>query len=378
MAGAVGKTRISVKQRLMREPYKFTFFQAVRLLLAAPSATRSDAHSQHQPAGPKRAGRIGTVSNINEEPVRFQVQPALRFAPSEVISVNPHQDAETDKVTEGLVEMLVSFWGLTGPAGALPTQYTQLVIDRVHAKDQAMRSFFDMFSHRQLSFFYRAWEKYSLAAGYETSAQRQRPEADLIRETLLSIVGRGTDQVRDRLQVTDDALIYYGGVFNDRPTAESLRAIVSDYLGLPAKVLSMFGQWLVLPPAECSRLGSTGAHCIVGLDTILGGRTWDPGSKFRIQIGPVRFKDFTRLLPTGQTLPQVCQFIRSYVGMEFDFDLQVILMADEIPACRFVASGSTQDGSSAPHLGWNTWLCSRPPTHDSADAVFHHDGTPTR
>ncbi|OYP35479.1 type VI secretion system baseplate subunit TssG [Rhodopirellula sp. MGV] len=368
MAGAVGKTRVSVKQRLVREPHKFTFYQAVRLLLAKSTTT----------AGGARYGRIGTTSNIHDEPVRFQVQPALSFAPSEVISVAARQSDNEDDINDGLVEMMVSFWGLTGPAGALPTQYTQLVIDRVHAKDHAMRAFFDMFSHRQLSFFYRAWEKYSLAAGYETSQQLDRPQADLFREALLSVLGRGTDHVRDRLHASDDATVYYGGIFNDRPTAESLRAIVSDYLGLPAKVISMFGQWLVLPPAECSRLGAELGHCMVGTDTILGGKTWDPGSKFRIQIGPVRFDDFKRLLPTGQTLTQVCQFVRSYVGLEFDFDLQVILMAEEIPSCQLSSANETKQDDNRPHLGWNTWLCSRPPLRDSDDAVFYHDGAPNR
>lgn len=413
------KTKVSVKERLRRQPYKFTFYQAVRLLLSAfpkgsdtsaePSTLRpEDAGSTSLTDTPQRQrrGRIGTISNINEEPVRFQVQPALRFAPSEVLSVTPHDSGEQssadgDAASGGLIDMQVSFWGLTGPAGALPTHYTQMVIDRVHAKDHAMRSFFDMFSHRQLSFFFRSWEKYSLAVGYETAQYDSRPEADLIRETLLAIVGRGTQKTRDRLHVTDDALIYYGGVFNDRPTAESLRAIVSDYLDLPAKVISLFGQWLVLPPNECSRLGTLGGHSIVGTDTILGGRTWDPGSKFRIQIGPVKLEDFTRLMPTGNTLAQTCQFIRSYVGMEFDFDLQVILLASEIPACQLApsapqlpseqkpskqkphqlsggqGSGSQQSpNQTSPHLGWNTWLCSHQPTSNSDAAVFQHDGAP--
>ncbi|WP_182870508.1 type VI secretion system baseplate subunit TssG [Stieleria mannarensis] len=381
MAGAIRKTDISVNQRLVDEPYEFSFFQAVRLLLAGALSDmdRDSALGLHP-----RRGRLGTVSNISEESVRFRSDVSLGFSPSEIVSLQPRQsDAEEpDESTKQPWEMQVAFWGLIGPAGALPNHYTQLVIDRVHNKDTAMRDFFDIFSHRQLSFFYRAWEKYFLPAGFENAIHERRPESDLIREALLSIVGRGTKQVRDRLESSDDACVYYGGQFVDRPTAESLREMVSDYLQLPAKVLSLFGQWLVLPTPERSRLGRLDGHCQMGVDTIMGDRTWDPSSKFRIQIGPVTWQQFESLMPTGQSLVRICQFIRSYVGMEFDFDLQVILLADEIPACELPSHSSfTGPGESTkvkPYLGWNTWLCSKPPARDSDDAVFHHDGAPTR
>lgn len=387
MAGAIRKTDVSVSDRLAREPYQFTFYQAVRLLLSDAAADSDRAVTQGWRG---RRGRLGTVSNIAEEPVRFRTQTSLSFAPSEIVSLRPRQPSRGDSEDsdDQPLELEVAFWGLIGPAGALPNHYTQQVIDRVHHKDYAMRDFFDMFSHRQLSFFYRAWEKYFLPAGFENATRGDRPESDLIRESLLSLVGRGTSQVRNRLEATDDACIYYGGQFVDRPTAESLCAMVTDYLQLPAKVLSLFGQWLVLPIPERSRLGVADGHCRMGIDTIVGGRTWDPSSKFRIQIGPVTWDQFEGLMPTGDTLVRICQFIRSYVGMEFDFDLQVILLADEIPRCELPSQsklggegkpgGDRTSSVVKPHLGWNTWLCSKPPTADSDDAVFHHDGSPTR
>ncbi|MCO8121092.1 type VI secretion system baseplate subunit TssG [Stieleria sp. TO1_6] len=374
-----------MSDRLADEPFRFTFFQAVRLLLSRASA--GDPNSRTSQNGiALRTGRLGTVCNIAEEPVRFRMQAALGFAPAEIVSLQP----ASSRVVEGHdrddvpVQLEVAFWGITGPAGALPNHYTQRVIDRVHAKDYAMRDFYDMFSHRQLSFFYRAWEKYFLPAGCENSRRENDPRSDLIRETLLSLVGRGTTLVRNRLEATDDACVYYGGLFVDRPTAESLAAMVNDYLELPVKVLSLFGQWLVLPPSERSRLGAVDGHSRMGIDTILGGRTWDPGSKFRIQIGPVTWPQFARLMPTGDSLVRICQFIRSYVGLEFDFDLQVILMADQIPRCQLASPDPAHAAQPAaepicpPHLGWNTWLCSTPPQRDSDDAVFHHDGAPTR
>ena len=375
MASQIGKKSATVIRRLIDQPYRFTFFQAVRLLTATGAARRLGASE----------GKIGTTSNAEDEPVRFVSTAALEFPSTEIVDLTCPQGAnenaeskpnaesgqvgETKKESEP-VTLSVAFWGLIGPVGALPTHYTQLVIDRLRQRDDALHKFFGLFSHRQLSLFYRAWEKYFVPAGFERG-QREKPSADMLRETLLALVGRGTDRVRDRLDVLDDVCVYYGGLFIDRPNAESLGLMTSDYLRLPANVISLFGSWLVLPASEQSRMGF--AHAQLGVDTVLGERIWDPNSKFRLRVGPVGYRDFQRLMPTGDRLRPACQLVRSYVGCEYRFDVQLVLRASEIPSCRL---GRQDDDDVNANLGWNTWLCSQTPTRDSDDAVFEHSGSP--
>ena len=68
--------------------------------------------------------------------------------------------------------MLVAFLGLTGPSGVLPPHYTAHADARVcAAKDTSLRDLLDMFNHRLISLFYRAWEKYRLPFAYERSRQ---------------------------------------------------------------------------------------------------------------------------------------------------------------------------------------------------------------
>ncbi|TWT82313.1 hypothetical protein CA13_37750 [Planctomycetes bacterium CA13] len=369
MAGSIRKKNASVIDRLVKEPHRFSFYQAVRLLLASGAARSLGANQ----------GQIGTMKNAAEEAVRFQSQAALEFPAAEIVSVKvPPKPSPDDSLANDVdtlpIEIEVAFWGLIGPVGALPNHYTQLVIDRTRDRDTSLRDFLDLFSHRQLSLFYRAWEKYYVPAGVERALRQSDPAVDLLRESLLSIVGRGTRRVRDRLQILDDVSVYYGGIFNDRPNAESLGQMVADFLGLDTEVLSLFGQWLMLPPSEQSRIGVLDGHSCLGADTVLGEKTWDPTSKFRIQIGPVGYKEFQRLMPTGDSLIPICQLIRSYVGCEFSFDVQVVLIANEIPPCQ-LGSAAAADRVKT-NLGWNTWLCSQTPTTDSHDAVFHHDGSP--
>ncbi|TWU45193.1 hypothetical protein Q31b_03640 [Novipirellula aureliae] len=393
MASPIRKKNASVIDRLIKQPHRFSFFQAVRLLLASDGARSLGA----------KGNEIGTIKNASDEAIRFRSLPALKFPSSEITNVKPcralvldhEQVKERDTTSEEAkieeeaidqlrtpkpgapIEMEIAFWGLIGPVGALPNHYTQIVIDRVRHKDVALRDFLDLFSHRQLSLFYRAWEKTFVSVGVERGLRSEDPHADKLREVLLSIVGRGTEHVRDQLEILDDVSIYYGGQFADCPCAESLEQIIADFLGLPTRVLSLYGQWLLLPPSEQSRLGTLGGHSQLGIDTVLGEKTWDASSKFRVRIGLVRYREFLRLMPTGDQLVPICQLIRSYVGCEFSFDCQVVLMASEIPRCQLGGIDESADSDIGANLGWNTWLCSQTPTRDSDDAVFHHDGSPT-
>ena len=81
--------------------------------------------------------------------------------------------------------MRVHFMGLIGPMGLLPLYYTELVAERANVRDRTLRDFLDIFHHRAISLFYRAWEKYRFGVPYE------RGEEDKFSSYLLSVIGLG-------------------------------------------------------------------------------------------------------------------------------------------------------------------------------------------
>jgi type VI secretion system protein ImpH len=267
--------------------------------------------------------------------------------------------------------MVVAFLGLTGPQGVLPQHYTSLLLRRIRGKDFALRDFLDLFNHRTVSLFFRAWEKYRLPFAYERSRLDGAEGAlDLCSWVLYCLVGLGTAGLRGQLAIDDETFLYYGGLFaqQTRP-AVSLERMLQDYFELPVRLVQAVGQWLTLDEADRSLTPSAGMrfgrNCQLGVNLIVGERVYDVQSKFRLCIGPLTYGQFRRFMPRGDGLRALCQLTRTFAGPEFDFDVQPVLLASEVPWCRL-----TDDPADGPCLGWNTWVRCGPFARDVTSAVF--------
>lgn len=356
-------------RQMRKEPHRFDFFQAMRLLRIAALTTDEVP----------RGRSVGEDYGPDKEFVRFRTLSTFRYPAQPMRSISTSYRELDDNLEEHPVtEMVVTFMGLTGPHGVLPRHYTQLLIDRIRERDFALRDFLDLFNHRVISLFYRAWEKHRFPVVYESTAlQRARRGDDLFTRCLYALTGHGLPGLRQRLETSDELFLYYGGLFAQRrPTAVSLESMLVDYLGVPARILQFQGQWLYLTVSDQSSLptaeGSENRNNQLGQNVVIGRRVWDIQHRFRVHIGPVTYAQFRRLMPSGDRLARVCQVIRTYVGPSYDFDLQVVLKSTEAPRCCL------GNGGVPSRLGWNTWLRSAPLRHDVDDAVFVHEGTPSR
>src|SRR5881275_904499 len=95
----------SVIGRLAVEPWKFRFFQAVRLLERQHARL---AHKQQMHSGPI----VGEEADPRQRIVRFRAATRLSFPACEI-------DAVEDEPSEPAA-MTVTFLGLSGPASVLP------------------------------------------------------------------------------------------------------------------------------------------------------------------------------------------------------------------------------------------------------------------
>lgn len=341
MAAESGGADRPLIQLLFDDSYRFSFFQAVRLL--------ERIYPERQPIG-----RDGDAPA--REVARFRTRPSLAFPASEIYQITRPTIAEDEPAPP---EMIVTFLGLTGPLGLLPHHYTELVAERVRYKDTALGDFLDLFNHRMISLFYRAWEKYRFPIAYE------RGELDRFTEYLFDLIGMGTKGLRgNRLEMPDQGLLFYGGLVAQHPhSASAVEAIVGDYFNVPAHVGQFAGQWLKLDDENFSRLGV--ANSQLGISAIAGTRVWDDQSRFRINLGPLRLDEFKAFLPVGSAFKPVMGLVRFLVGKEFDFDIRLVLKAEEVPDCKLGTRAAEQ-----PMLGWTTWLNTRGFTKDDSQVVL--------
>lgn len=324
MAGTDRKTPDHLTDELAKRPFAFDFFRAVRLL----ENQRRDLP------------RVGWSLSPTQEAVRFGQKPALSFASSTLENVEPRPSSAD-------VKLFVRFFGLFGPNAPLPPHLTEYAHERIlHHGDCTLAAFLDVFHHRLISFFYRAW------AANQKTVDLDRPDDQRFSLFIGSVFGLGADALRNRDSIQDWAKLYFAGrLAGQTRSAEGLEAILREYFEVPAELQTFVGHWMDLPSDSVCALGKSRETGMLGSNTILGLRFYDAQLKFRIRLGPMRFKDYERLLPGGTAFGRLCHWVFNYCGEQYFWDAQLVLEADEVPGTQLGRAG---------RLGWTTWLKTQP------------------
>jgi type VI secretion system protein ImpH len=329
----------SVREMLEAEPYTFQFFQAVRLL--------ERIYPDRKP--------VGLFVSPANEVVQFSSVPTLSFPASEI------QDLEKDK--DGRPRVFVNFMGLSAATGVLPHAYTEFLLERIRFKDRSPGDFFDIFNHRFISLFYRGWQKYRFYVAYERTGAND----DVISARLLDLIGLGTESLRRRMDIADDACMYYVGLLAQRrPTAQGLKQLIEDYFEVPVEIEQFTGTWRRLPPNNLTFLRDTGAFCEqLGMGTIVGDEAYDHHGAITIRLGPMSFERYQEFLPGARASSELRAWLRIYTNREFDFVIRLVLERDEVPPMKM-----GEDGAGASRLGLVSWVKNRPLDRDPDEATY--------
>jgi type VI secretion system protein ImpH len=306
-------------------PYRWDFFQALRAVEA------------HHPDLP----RLGTARRPADEPLRLGQSPDLAFAPGAL-------DAVGGGCTPRAPRLAVRFFGLFGPNGPLPLHLTAYARERLLNKgDATLVDFADMFHHRLLLLFYRAWAQAQPAASHD------RPDDDRFADLVGSLIGIGGPAWQGRDAVPPQAKLGFAGLLSRQArTADGLQALLSGYLRVPVRVEPFVGRWMRLLPGDRTRIGRKRATrrastAQLGSSAVLGGAVFDRQHHFRLHIGPVDARTFDDLLPTGAALPALQALVAHYLGQELGWDLRLELRPADRPQTRLGRQG---------RLGWTTWI----------------------
>jgi type VI secretion system protein ImpH len=317
--------------RYADRPWVLGFYQAMRLL----------------EAGYADRPRLGRSARPAQDAVRLAQEPSVEFAPALLAGMEPALNGRPPR-------LLVHFFGLFGPDGPLPLHLTEYARDRRrNFRDPTWQRFVDIFHHRALSLFWRAW------ADSRPTVSFDRPEEDRFARYVGALAGLGMDSLRNRDAMPDLTKLHFAGHFaNQTRHAEGLGNILSAFFAMPVRIACFIGAWLVLQNSDCTRVGETPATGALGRTALLGGRVWSRQHKFRVVFGPLSLVDYKRLLPGGASFHRLIPIVRNYAGDTLTWDVNLILKQDEVPPVRLGVQGQ---------LGWTTWLMPRRSGTDAAD-----------
>lgn len=356
MPGAQRRVDPGVAQQLLEAPYRFHFFQAVRIL--------------------ERVFQRQGVKNGQAVPMRlrFRNHLSLGFPATElaadtaVYSLDGRRLEGADAVAYALtaenlaeVHLTPQFMGLLGTSGALPLHYTEtLQLREMYHRDRTARAFLDIFSTRAVSLHYAAWKKHRLALQYEL----ERRERFL--PLVLSLLGMGMPELRDRLcegegSIFDQSVAYYAGLVRQRPASMvMLRQLLSEYFRVPLVIEQFVGAWYHVPAEQATRLGQ--ANAVLGRSGLVGTHVWQSDLRLRLRFGPLNRTQFNALLPGGSAAQALSKWLLLLTGGTLEYEVRLLLRAQDI-------KGSSLGGDGV-RLGQDSYLCSRAQSAPRDDATY--------
>lgn len=304
-------------QRLLREPQRFEFCQAMRLLAAWQ---RSDGER-------------------DVPPLRFRGSTSLAFPAAEIEALN--------RADDGHLELTTAFMSMLGVGGVLPLHYTERLAGlaarpaRESGEGGAAQAFVDIFSSHAPPQFFKAWSAY-------------RPEAlseGWFRRMLLAFAGAADG---------DDVQAFHASRLR-RPavSAASAAHMLSAHFGIPIRIEQFAGNWEVLGADMRNSLGA--ANSVLGADLALGTRLWRRDQRIILHAGPLALEDFNRFLP-GSDGALALQAMTSKLPLgALSCEIRLTLRAQQVHGLRLEACSS---------LGFDTFLPAKSPVEDRSEVRY--------
>lgn len=280
---------------------------------------------------------LGYRGPASAEAMRLKPTTSMGFSASDLVELNKLGG-------EGApgFELVVSCLGLYGTVSPLPNFYCEDILWE-EPDNPSVRDFLDIFHHRLLSLLYRSWKKYRYYVEFQPGG------GDKFSRQCLSLIGLNNLNPPRNGGIPAINLLRYAGMLTLRTcSADALESILKDYFATPEiRITQCVERWCPVPPEQRNSLGQQ--NCRLGEDLAVGERVYTRSGRFRIDIGPLNYADFTGFLPDGANLKSLKQLIRTFLRDRLEPDLELWLHAGEVPPLRLSAD-------SPARLGWTSWL----------------------
>ena len=289
--------------------------------------------------------RTGEAARPQQEALRLAQPPELDFAPAPLARLELRGDAPP--------RLSVRFFGLLGPHGPMPLHFTEYLRERVHHHgDSAAVHFLDIFHHRMLSLFYRAW------AQAQPTVHVDRPHDD----RFIAWLGAAAGLPAHTGSVPREAVALHAGLLSARSRPpEALCKVLRHHFAVPVSLQAHVGQWLAIEHGDRSRLGfarnrterARTPGAALGRSANAGSRLWDRQYRMRLRLGPLTQAQHESLLPSGDAWRPLNDWVALLTPPQMQWELELSLRNDQRPPPRL---------GRHMRLGVTSWLAgSKPP-----------------
>lgn len=272
---------------------------------------------------------VGEAGPAAREAIRFRVDPSLAFPSGDLSSVR------TRVPRHGLVfaEITTTFMGLVGVSSPLPTVMTEDVLQN-ESEGASLQNFYDIFHHRLLSLFYRAWKRSRLHIDHRSDGQ------DRLTRRVLAFVGIDGFGTTPTLGLPPIDLLGLAPLLGVRTRSGRTLELVLErvFPGIGVGVESFRERRVILTDEQRAQLGVRNGT--LGTNFTIGRSVLDRSGRFGVQIGPVDYNLFEALLPGGQHHTKLREVVQQFTRGVLEAEVEVLLNEDETPRFQLGSKGS--------------------------------------
>ncbi|REL27686.1 type VI secretion system baseplate subunit TssG [Thalassotalea euphylliae] len=258
-----------------------------------------------------------------------------------------------------------SYWGLFGHNGALPSHLTEYAQERISKhKDDTLCEFLDIFHHRLICLYYRAWK-----TGYPAIQFDHMQTNQFVQQ--LSALARsesGALSTDIHPQATSDSSpahqrgLYFAGLLTHKNLgAKAVQQILSDLFSVAVIVNEFQASWLTIARRDRSVLTKSGtANNKLKHNAIIGKRTFQRSYKVTVELAALKLEQYTQFLPNHAQGKALKRWINQLISPDITVDVTLNLASGECCSSRL---------SQQTRLGYTSWL--QPQSQKNNSSAFN-------